>query len=428
MLAFFHWNTSAQFQLGPEGDSSYFVEMTQYFYIHESPSMHYPTMHSRRILGPFLAAKISSCTDLITGANPGKPFRYDYYGNDLSTNPPSDHLPTYHRIVGAWQLLDSAAFLAIVLGLFGVLQVLQDRQRTPHWQPIWLTLILCCSPTLGRLYFNWPMMNDLIGISLGILSLLSLLKGRAILSGILLGAGMLARENLALIYPCFIWIIFAWEQNSIRPSSRKTPLLTHFILAFAPFLLLCAFPVFRNLSPLHDATSGIRGTSVGATHDYLAEILFHLRRPFTAEYGILRQSVVYWHVCGPLLFLALRFYPWTRHQLKQDALLWVALLFVVGTAFYVDRYVVYAVFPLLLLSRHCLGTRISPFTAGCVSLFYLEAVLFRLKNGIGDNLQIEFTDVPSLKWSALLGAAALLLIILEPILRTRLVPLQTKAA
>src|SRR5689334_7308766 len=47
LLAFFHWNTSAQFQLGPEGDSSYFVEMTQYFYIHESPSMYYPTMHSR---------------------------------------------------------------------------------------------------------------------------------------------------------------------------------------------------------------------------------------------------------------------------------------------------------------------------------------------------------------------------------------------
>jgi hypothetical protein len=428
LLGVFRLNTFNQYEYRPTGDSTYFIEMTQVFYLNEPPAMLYPTMHSRRILGPWLAAQFCSLADSLAGRQPAKPFHYGYYGEDFSTNPEAEHVPTYHRILAAWQNLNAAAFLGIFLGFFGILHLFQLKQGATPWQPVWLALILCCSPTLGRLYFNWPFMNDLIGIGLGLLSILCLLKRRVIFSGLLFGAGMLARENLALIYPCFLWILFTSEQAPPVSKSRKTWLPAHLLLSFAPYILICAFPVFQNVGPFRDQASGIRQASTGAAHDYLSLILFHLRRPFIADHALLRQSVVYWAVCGPLLLLALRFYPWNRAQLTRDGLLWAAFLLVIATSFYVDRYVVYAVLPLVLLSRHRLASRLSPFLASCLGLFYLQAVLLFAKNRVGDDLQVEFMYATRLKWLALWGACALFLVALEPVLRARLVSLTRKTA
>jgi len=299
-------------------------------------------------------------------------------------------------------------------------------------------LILCCSPTLGRLYFIWPIMNDLVGISLGLLSLLCLLKNRVILSGLLFGAGMLARENLALIYPCFLWVFFASKEGKppkswllphligSMPLHRIGPMLPHLIGSILPYSLLCAFPVFSNLAPLADWSSGIQQTTPGATHDYWALALYHFRRPFVADHGLLRQFVVYLQVLGPLLLLTLRFYPWRRKELKGDMFLWAGLLLVLGTSFYVDRYVVYAIFPLVLLVRHSLKRRFSPFLAVCLSCFYLKAVHSFTECERGVALQVEFMDRALLNSTVLWGACALLLVLLEPILRIRLASVPRK--
>jgi hypothetical protein len=266
------------------------------------------------------------------------------------------------------------------------------------------------------------MMNDLVGICLGLLSLLCLLKNRVLLSGLLFGAAMLARENLALIYPCFLWVFFTFPSG----KSPKPWLLQHLIWSILPYSLLCAFPVFSNLAPLADWSSGIQQTTPGATHDYWALALYHFRRPFVAEHGLLRQFAVYWQVLGPLLLLALRFYPWGRKQLKGDMFLWAGLLLVLGTSFYVDRYVVYAIFPLVLLARYSLDSRFSPFLAVCLSCFYLKAVHFFTECGRGVALQVEFMDRALLNSAVLWGACALLLVLLEPILRARLASVPRK--
>jgi len=78
------------------------------------------------------------------------------------------------------------------------------------------------------------------------------------------------------------------------------------------------------------------------------------------------------------------------------------------------------VLPLLLLARHSLGNRLSPLAAFCLLCFYLEAVLFVARIRIGDGLQVEFMDRQSLYWTAIWGAAALVVIMIEPILRRRL--------
>src|SRR2546421_3911064 len=56
LLGIFRLTTSNQYSFRPTGDATYFIEMTQVFYLNEPPAMQYPTMHSRRILGPWLAA------------------------------------------------------------------------------------------------------------------------------------------------------------------------------------------------------------------------------------------------------------------------------------------------------------------------------------------------------------------------------------
>jgi len=426
LLGLFRLNTFNEYEKRPIGDSAHFAEMTQAFYLGEPPAMQFPAMHSRRVLGPWLAGKFCALTDWIEGRKPALPFHYGYHGQDDSGHRPVEAAPpTYHRIMTAWKVLNAVAFLGIFLGLFGILQVSQLKAGTAPWQPVWLALILCCSPTLGRLYFTWPLMNDLAGISLGLLSLLCLLKRRVVLSGLLFGAGLLARENLALIYPCFLWILFASEPagalGTARPTgrSRKAWFLAHLLLSFTPYLLICAFPVFSNIGPLGDWSSGIHQTTPGAAHDYWALILYHLQRPFVADRPVLRQAVVYWQVFGPLLFLALRYYPWKRAQLKQDRLLWAGFLLGIAGSFYVDRYVVYGVLPLVLLARHSLGSRLTPFLAACLSCFYLETLLFFTGSRNGEDLQVEFVYEARLRWIALWGACALVLVVVEPALRAR---------
>jgi hypothetical protein len=427
LLGLFSLNTSNQFGGSPIGDATYFAEMTQSFYTGEAPAIQFPAIHSRRILGPWLAGKLCLLTDWIEGRKPAKPFHYSYHGQEESGRWPVEAPGgTYSRIISAWQVVNAAAFLGIILALFGIFQALQPKQGAALWQPIWLALILGCSPTLGRLYFIWPLMNDLVGISLGLLALLCLLKRRVIISGVLFGAAMLARENLALIYPCFLWILFASERTHATTRSRKSWLFAHFVLSFAPYILICVFPVFRNIGPLEDAVSHIQLATAGASRDYWALILFHLGRPFTADHALLRQASVYWQVLGPLLFLVLRFYPWKRATFMEDRLLWAGFLLAIGLSFYVDRYVVYAVFPLALLARHCLRDRFSPFLAVCLSCFYLEALLFFTKATAGQDLQVEFVYDSRLKWTSLWGACALLLVLLEPILRARPAPIRTK--
>lgn len=420
LLGLFSLTTSNQYDFRPGGDASYFTEMTQVFYLNEPPIFHYPTMHSRRILGPWLAGMICSASDAVTGVKAPKPFHYSYNGVDHSRTPKTEHRQTYERIMSAWQVLNATSFVAIFLGLFGILRVFQMKQAAAEWQPIWGAMVLCCSPVLGRIYFNWPMMNDLVGISLAVLSLLCALKGRTLLSGLLFGAGMLARENLLFIYPCFLWIILQRQTTPEELAQRKKFFLTHLILSFAPYILVCAFPIFQNVGPLLDRASGIRETSAGAAHDYLSLILFHLHRPFTADHALLRQLLVYWHVLGPLFLLTLRFYPWKRAQLTQDGWLWAAFGLALASAFYVDRYVVYAVLPLVLLARHSLGNRLSPWMAICLLFFYVQAVQLGGECDIGDALQVETTHWPNLLRSGLCCAAAVVLIFIEPLLRNSL--------
>ncbi len=437
LLGIFRLTTFNEYEKRPIGDAAYFTEMTQAFYLGEPCELRLPAMHSRRILGPWLAAKVCSVMDRVEGSKATKPFHYGYYAEDYFQKWVAEDSLTYGRILNAWKALNAAAFLAILLSLFGLVEHLQmkrlfvaeargdavcaaeilksnDRTFAIPWIGIWLTLILCCCPVLGRLYFVWPIMNDLIGISLGLLSLLCAMKRRILVSGLLFGAGMLARENLALIYPCFVWIFFHREHTPGGGTPRLS-LLLHSLFSFGPYALLCVFPLFNNIGPLGDWSSGIQQTVPGAAHDYLGLALYHLRRPFVADHGLLRQVVVYWQVLGPLLLLMLRFYPWDR--IREDALLWSGLGVAVASSFYVDRYVVYAIFPLLLLARHTLDGRVSPLLAAIVSVCYLEAVRFFTQTGSGVGLQVEFMRPALLSSAALLGACALLAMFVRPVLK-----------
>src|SRR5262245_48117380 len=82
LLGLFRLNTFNEYEKRPIGDAAYFAEMTQAFYLGEPPALQFPAMHSRRVLGPWLAGKLCWLVDGIEGAKPGKPFHYGYYAED----------------------------------------------------------------------------------------------------------------------------------------------------------------------------------------------------------------------------------------------------------------------------------------------------------------------------------------------------------
>jgi len=412
LLGIFRVTTRNEYEKRPIGDAAYFCEMTQSFYLGEPPAINFPTMHSRRILGPWLAARLCSLLDLINGKRATTAFHYGYYAEDYFHNWSPEAAFTYDRIMTSWKVLNSAALLGIFLSLFGILRHFQPNSAPP-WQPSWLAFILCCAPTLGRLYFICPLMNDLAGISLGLLSLFCLLKNRVLLSGLLFGAAMLARENLALIYPCFVWALFTLAKGC---QGRKLLKLSsiHALLSFSPYCWICALPVFPDVAPFSDWSSGIQQAAAGATQDYWSLVVYHLRRSFLGDQALLRNCLVYWSVLGPLLFLALRFYPWKKTELQMDAFLWVAFLLIIAASFHVDRYVVYAVFPLTLLARHALNRGIRWWVAGLLSCFYLAAVQFFNERVNAKTLQIEFAEKAVLISACFWGACALVIVLLDP--------------
>jgi hypothetical protein len=405
-------NTPTMSRPYPSGDSAYFAEMTQVFYLGTHPKMEYPAMHSKRLLGPWLAARVLAGIDLVAGRERAKPAEYSYLG-EYSENWPAECSAGYERLLTAWGVLEFAALVAVFLALLGILERTTRYPGGTGWQPFWLALLLCCSPTLGRLYIAWPIMNDLIGIALGLASLYFLLRGKPTLSGVLFGLGMLARENLALVYPCFLWAGLSADPVQANSKLKARAALAHLALSFAPYALLSLFPVFNNLRPFYDNASGVHGAASGAWYDYVALVLYHVRRPWVADEAMTRQLVVYWQVCGPLLLLVLRAYPWTRKTFKEDWLLWTSLALCAGTSFYVDRYVVYAVFPLLLLVRRGLGAQLSGWLALALMVCYLASVRLFATVTTSNSLQVEFIDRFALDTITKWEAGAVLLVFLE---------------
>jgi hypothetical protein len=420
LFGLFCATTGNQYEGGPYGDASYFADMTQVLYLGAPPVLTYPAIHSRRVLGPWVAGKWCRLADFVHGRQPGPPAHFNYLGNPGGW--PAENAPTFGRILAGWRVVNVAGFFAIGFGLVGILRHFQSGQGTSFWQAVWLAVILGCAPTLGRLYIAWPFMNDLAGIGLGLLSLFCLLRGRVVLSGVLFGLGMLARENLALVYPCFFGVAWTLEKAGPKKGLPSRASLVHLVLSFTPYLLICLFPLFTNIRPFLDVGGKIHETETGALNDYIALITYHLERPFTADHAALRQAVVYWQVCGPLLLLVLRFYPWSRRQLIEDGPVWCGLAICAASSFFVDRYVVYNVFPLLLLARHCLGGKLSGGLAAGLTLCYLMAVRFFAAANSGDGFQVEFMDAQALRHTAWWGAGALLLTVFEPLVRRRLAP------
>jgi len=93
--------------------------------------------------------------------------------------------------------------------------------------------------------------------------------------------------------------------------------------------------------------------------------------------------------------------------------LWAGILICGVTSFYVDRYVVYTVFPLLLLVRRCLGGQIRLWLAAALGFCYLASVRLFGAVVMGDNLQVEFMDGVALRRVAAWGACAVLLVLLD---------------
>lgn len=407
LTAYWHYFTANEYELRPAGDAAYYADMAQAFYLGSEQAQGYPSIHSRRILAPLLVGYFLRAEDAVEGRSPPQHKIQFNYKREYSPGWRERALPLFGRL-RAWRLLDFIASLLILLSAFGILCKLFPPSTTA-WLPAGIALGVSWSPTLGRLYIAWPYMNDLTGISLGLLSLLLALDRKILLSAILFGVGMLARENLALTYPCFLWAIL----RGYGVGARRSVWL-HAALSATPYLAFWLFPAFERIVPLSDNASQIQETRAGFLNDYLGLLWFHLTRTFSDVHGVARQVLVYWQVVGPLLLVTLRFYPWNRNVFATDRLLWSSLLLIVGTAFYVDRYVVYAVFPILLLARHAVQHLAGPLWVLVLSVLYASSVEVYEIIPVGRWLQVEFMRIEILWPTIFLEIVALLLVGIGP--------------
>lgn len=411
----FYASTRNEYALAPFGDAAYFADMAQVFYRGGKQTLAYPQMHGRRVLVPALVGWSLRAFDAVLRPSRADRAR-DHYATDpeaVKTWTPEDH-HLYHRLARVWRALNVIALAAIFAALFGIVAHLLGPDFSTWWAGT-VALVITAIPALGRIYIAWPIMNDLPALALGLLALLALLKARVVVSGVLCGMALLGRENMAFVYPCFLWLLL--------PRRRKD-LICHAALTFAPFLALVTFPPFPKIlviieEPWKPAFPRIAeyervvSESVpGPLGDYLHLVAIHVDHLLRPD-SLALLGAAYWLAGGPLLLVTLRFYPW-REKWHRDALLWASVLLIVATAFFVDRYAVYVLFPLLLLSRHRLGRpQARLYFLVLTALYVVQVRLFDWLPG-GAVMQIyETRDLPLWPRYAA-GVGAVLLIISRP--------------
>ena len=402
-VVLFQERTAVTFRLVPWGDAAYYADMTQSLYFGTAPQMRYPTMHSRRILAPSIVAVALNVGDAIEP--PASPPRPAFLSYEAHYPLPLERNPFYPRMLRAWHWVQITAFFAI--GLLTLLLVRSLAPTLAGWQVVTLVGVLALCPSLGRLYFAWPFANDLVGIALGLASLALLTRGLVLLSALLLGLAALARENLFLVYPAFVWVA-----RVLRPQPPRM-IAAHAALAAAPYLFFCLWPLFPNVVVFYDLSTGLRGSSAGAIHDYLSLVGGHVGFMLNDPAWPAQRIASQWLAAGPLLLLTARCYPWSRAQVRRDWLLWGAFLLCAVVSFRVDRYLVYGILPLLLLAPHVAQASLPLATWAALVGLYVAALrpwAFVIR---GEELQVETTPLETSAVLALLAVAAVVMILLD---------------
>lgn len=406
----FYARTPIQFRFAVWGDGAYFADMAQSFYLGTPPQIPYSTMHSRRILAPAVVGGILRGEDLARGSAAPSPVRFSYEGH----YPAGWYLraaPVFDRLLAAWRLLDFVAFLAI--GVAATTLVCLIAPHAPSWQTFVVAFTVGAWPALGRLYFAWPFMNDLPAIALGLVSLLLLVRAHIALSGLVLGIALLGRENLLLVYPCYLWVL-----TNVRAHPLHGVVL-HGALTILPYTLVSVLPPFPNVRPFADLSTGIQAAAAGIAQDYWALVTFHVERMLADPTWSLRAFAAQWNAGGPLLLLVLRAGAWRGPALSTDWLLWSSLLVCMVTSFGVDRYLVYGAFPLLLLLRHAREAQSNAPVGAALVALYLSGTRPLSPVNAGQALQVETMTLTSAGWTAIVGSVAVALVGVEALWRAR---------
>lgn len=402
--ALFHLRTRVEYRSFVWGDAAYYVDLTQSLYDGAPPQTRPTTIHGRRVLASTLTLAILRVEDAVRA--PGlddHPFKIFYDPVNYRRSQPSG--PRFQRIRTAWQALDTASFFLIGLSLAALLSRFAPRARAAPFYATLATFAL--TPTLGRLYVAWPMLDDMTGLAFGLASLYLASTRRVALSGAVLGLAMLARENLLQVYPAFVWVLYRDDQGWRRIAQ-------HAALTFAPYALLAAFPLFSETQAFVDLTTPAAGQGVGAGADYVALLNYHVDQMLHFPSWWLRKFAMHWVTVGPLALTVVAAYPWRdRAALRRDALLWLTLLAVSAAAFRVDRYAVYGLFALLPMASVALESKLPD------RAWYAIAAVFFVGTGAheftlrGATLQIETTTPEHARMSAITAVLAIAIVAAE---------------
>jgi hypothetical protein len=244
----------------PVGDASYYTNMSYAFLEPHRNEIPISTIHGKRILVPFLVHLGLRASGLDTA--PKVVWRY----NPLPGEPDgwsAHQARAYRRIHGAWQIVNTAAFAALVV----FLNLLIPRLPLPTFAAYATTLIL--TPSLAFLSALWPQMGDLTCLALFAGALWLLSRERTAAGLALLALASLAREQVLFLLPLVFFV---------------TPLpLWKVACALVPYALVTAFPVFANQQPFVDNSSAAAGTSTLSSQAYLDILRYHASQLFSAH-------------------------------------------------------------------------------------------------------------------------------------------------
>lgn len=264
----------------PEGDAAYFTRMTYDMFSNRRVETEVSTIHSRRVLAPFLAAVGIK----LIGVDNSKPIPIPY--NRLLKLPPSwnsDQVQTYFRIHIVWQFLNFAAFC-----IFGALLI----HLIPTGFSLALTALMLLhgllTPSLGILNIFWPQMNDVFALVLLTAGLVSLSRKREWTAMVLFGLGSLAREQVLWLLPV-AYLFFKFDP-------RKA------VLAVLPYALICVFPVFPNVTALMDNSAWSSTAGKSSLEAYFMLLSYHLGLLGDYQAQVLPLSLLF-NMTVPLLIM-----------------------------------------------------------------------------------------------------------------------------